>query len=155
MFEWDEKLSVDLPIINDQHQQLFRIGNNLFKMIESDDGIEKIDTLMIGICELIDYTLYHFSEEEMIMHNTNYPSLHEHISEHNTFRAYIEDLNLKDIEYHTDATLHEIIKFIATWIYKHISQTDSQCGDYVKEQFCEDTRLKIDAKFKVTKNEIE
>ena len=67
MFEWKENFSVNIKNIDDQHRELFRIGNSLYNIISIKDGIDRYDEIMKELYEMKDYAIYHFDYEEKLM----------------------------------------------------------------------------------------
>ena len=56
--EWDDKLSVGITLIDEQHKMLMQRLNDLSKAIERNQSIGEI-VRVLGF--LIDYTNFHFS----------------------------------------------------------------------------------------------
>ncbi|NOQ34510.1 MAG: bacteriohemerythrin [Methylococcaceae bacterium] len=128
IFEWDNKYSVNIAIIDSHHKKLFDIVNNIYDLMEhgaDDDSIIKI------ISELLDYTNYHFSEEEKMMEKINYPDISSHKREHVDFIALLT-------EYFDSAKNGKAI-FVAvklsdagvTWLKNHILTTDTKYQKYI------------------------
>ncbi len=68
MFEWDDILSVGIEVVDDQHQELFRIGRELVYVLENTSaGLDQYDDIIKLLKELHTYANYHFSEEEKLM----------------------------------------------------------------------------------------
>ncbi|GAH38184.1 unnamed protein product, partial [marine sediment metagenome] len=62
--EWDDKFSVGITLIDEQHKMLMQRLNDLSKAIERNQSIGEI-VRVLGF--LIDYTNFHFSTEEKHM----------------------------------------------------------------------------------------
>ena len=67
MFKWKEDFSVNIKTIDEQHQELFRIGNSLYNIISIKGGIDRYDEIMKILYEMRDYAIYHFDYEEKLM----------------------------------------------------------------------------------------
>ncbi|MFY9395095.1 MAG: hypothetical protein WAP36_10445 [Halanaerobiales bacterium] len=47
MFEWDDILSVGIEVVDDQHQELFRIGRELVYVLENTSaGLDQYDDII-------------------------------------------------------------------------------------------------------------
>jgi len=131
MFDWNESFSVKVSVIDNQHQELFRIGESINELLRDHDDSDTYDEIMSLIGELLSYTKYHFEEEEKLLEGHGYPDLDAHIVEHNKFINYLENINENDVDDNQKETLAELIKFIATWIFKHINNTDFKYSDFL------------------------
>ncbi|MDR1352434.1 MAG: bacteriohemerythrin, partial [Treponema sp.] len=81
---WDDKYSVGIPLIDEQHKELIRLTNELYQgcLAGDDGGREFFFTAVHGA---MDYVKYHFSAEEKMLENVNYPRLAEHRKRHEDF----------------------------------------------------------------------
>ena len=134
MFDWNETFSVKIAEIDDQHKKLFEIGENINQLLKDHDGIDSFDEIMDLIADLLSYTKYHFEEEEILLVAHNYPELEAHVDEHNKFIDYLENLDEDEIDENQKQVLAELIKFIATWIFKHINNTDFKYSQFLLER---------------------
>lgn len=130
IFEWDNTYSVNHYEIDSHHKKLFDILNRLYDLMAAgadDNGIIRI------IAELLDYTNYHFSEEEKIMQQVNYPELNIHKQHHRDFISKLE-------EFQNDAKNGKAI-FVAikvadigiSWLKEHILTVDARYKTYVEK----------------------
>ena len=129
VFEWDNQYSVNIFLIDSHHKKLFQMMNKIYELMAEgaeDEGIIKI------IGELLDYTHYHFREEEEMMEKIGYPDIFNHKREHERFIAQIT-------AFHTDAKNGKAI-FVAVkvanigvdWLKKHILTIDAKYDKYIK-----------------------
>ena len=123
MFEWSNKFSVANEEVDNQHKQLFKIGETIWQTLKSDKD-DKYEEITLLLKELVDYTGYHFSCEERLM-NLHDLSLDEnHVKEHNNFIFKIVHLKSLFIDENQHDILLETLNFIADWIAEHILETD-------------------------------
>lgn len=133
MFVWSENFSVNNDLIDSQHKRLFEIGNNINDILKNFDEKSDCEKLKHEINELVRYTKYHFEEEEILMKKYNYLELDIHREEHESFINYLDDIDVDNIENCKKEDLVDLLKFVASWIFKHISNTDYKYGDYIKQ----------------------
>lgn len=133
MFVWDERYSVGIPLIDVQHQKLLEIANSIGEKISNLDDFtdETFEEIMDILDQLFDYTKYHFSQEELLMHHYGYDHVQTHILEHNDFIAYIHGVDYVEINNNPKAILLELIQFVAKWVFNHIMQTDFLFKDFM------------------------
>lgn len=71
LFAWNEKYSVNIQEIDDQHKRLIGLVSQLHGAMQQGKGKEVMDKILK---ELIQYTRTHFAAEERIMKVNGYPS---------------------------------------------------------------------------------
>lgn len=86
-FEWNEKYSVKVDILNEQHKHLFDIVKKLYVTMENKD--DRIALALI-INDLVKYSKEHFLEEERYLIRYNYPNYEAHKKQHDLFMTKIE-----------------------------------------------------------------
>lgn len=83
---WNEKYTVRIKKFDDAHQKIIDMINKLFVIVKNKGSRESVYSI---VTDLEDYTIQHFSEEELEMERTRYPGLKEHKAHH---KQLIEDL---------------------------------------------------------------
>ena len=130
IFEWDDKYSVKIVLIDSHHKKLFDIMNKIYDLMAAgadDDSIIRI------IGELLEYTNYHFGEEEKMMERINYPDVNNH-------KQYHRDFVSKLTEFYTSAKNGKAI-FVAIkvadmgvdWLKTHILTIDARYKKYIED----------------------
>lgn len=85
---WSEKYETGFPIIDQQHQQMFTLVNQLQEaMVEQADP----ETLKQLLKELLKDTIAHFTLEEDLMQEHGYPSYAQHKQIHDRLTQKILD----------------------------------------------------------------
>ena len=82
-FVWDEHVVTGLADVDDQHQGLVTLFNDLSQALFTHDGIcQDAEVLLGGIFErLVDYTEYHFADEEALMRSVGVDARHIQVHE--------------------------------------------------------------------------
>ncbi len=124
MFNWKAEYSVGIEVIDDQHKKLFEMGQAMSDLVTNHAGEDIYDELTVMFDELISYTKYHFSEEEELMAKVNYSNIEKHKVEHQKFIDKLSDFNLDSMDQDQSKFALDLLKTIATWIFKHISGED-------------------------------
>ena len=130
--EWDNSLSVGVDLIDEQHKMLIQKLNDLSKAIEMSQGeIETAKTLGF----MVDYTDFHFSAEEELMAEQNYPGLEHQKEQHAEFKSHLKQL-VEDFEEEgaTKALATSIDTFLINWLIKHIKGVDLKLGEFLNEK---------------------
>jgi hemerythrin len=132
MIQWDEKYSLGIPSIDAQHKELIHIIDSLSDLLASGISGEDIyDPMIEIITSLTDYTIYHFKYEENLFEQYNYEHKIEHIREHKNLIAEIDNLDFDSIDDDQVAYGKKVLKFLITWVFKHISGTDYLYKDFM------------------------
>ena len=82
MLEWDEKYSVGISLIDEQHKKLIGLINKSFYV--EGHGCSR-ETLMEVLEQMTGYALKHFKAKEAYMREFNYPEYKDHKKEHDNF----------------------------------------------------------------------
>lgn len=127
---WTENLSVEIDIIDDQHKVLIQLINDSSRMIlKRDNGRVKE---IIG--ELRQYTDTHFSEEENLFKQSEYPLVEKHLMEHRYFIDKLEDFD-KNLTDNDVSVSINILEFLKNWLFYHIEIIDKGYAAYVIKEF--------------------
>jgi hemerythrin-like metal-binding protein len=126
MFPWSEKFETHVELIDTQHKKLVAILDALFAAINNRELTE--DKLADLLDQLVDYTAYHFSDEEQLMETSGVSSQHVkiHKMEHHSFLYDIERMRSHfspDAE-SVDDIGEKLAHFITAWLTYHILGID-------------------------------
>lgn len=122
--EWNNSYDTGIPIIDEQHKELFKITSNLLILWSKSDTTDQLDTIKNDLSSLIKYTKYHFQTEETLLKKYNYPEFDEHIQEHQEFINFIMAQNPEGDLAHQYKVIEEVLTYLAKWITHHISEVD-------------------------------
>lgn len=118
---WKDMYSVNNPIIDKEHKQLFDIAQEAFLPVEDKDKAKKVKSILM---DLYDYMKTHFAHEEKFMAEINYPKIDEHkklhreiISKINDFVKQLPTMDISSFE-------KELAKIIDLALVHHIIQED-------------------------------
>jgi hemerythrin len=125
---WDQKYSVSISGIDDQHKKLIGMINDLHDAMKTGRAKDIMDKL---IQSLSDYTSTHFSLEEMMMEQNKYPQLNEHRKEHQYFVNQVRQFQ-SNFNNGSSMVSIEILNFLRDWLLKHILVTDKLYSPYIK-----------------------
>jgi hemerythrin len=86
-FSWTERYSVNIAVLDRQHQALFDTINELQDALTSGHGSRAVDEVLK---KLAGYALNHFSAEESLMTEHAFPGLETYRTEHKRFARNLE-----------------------------------------------------------------
>ena len=123
------RLILGIPVIDKQHEDLFRILNKLHllcsKTVESGNY-----TLMQAAYEAIDYIKYHFRTEEKLMGLLGFPGFSHHKREHDNF--LIELLNhYNQLKEDNNLAPNSFVSLLREWAFPHFEVYDKVFADFL------------------------
>lgn len=127
---WNDSLSVNVPVIDEQHQQLVRLINQLHHAMTAGQGSRVLRETLDG---LVDYAQVHFADEERYFDASAYPDSAVHKRQHLDFVERVA-------EFRQAASMGEpmlsldLMDFLAEWLVEHIQGTDKSYVPYVTRQ---------------------
>lgn len=125
MIQWDSQYEIGIAVIDEQHKQLISITSRLSDLlVNATEGEDIYDAMVDIIQELTDYTVYHFKFEEEWFEKLGYENKEAHVAEHNKLIAEIAALDLRAVDEDQITYGKKILKFLITWVFKHISGSD-------------------------------
>lgn len=133
MLIWNDKFSVNVKAIDEQHKKLIAIMDRIQVLASLDDKYDHYDELMEILLELKDYTRYHFDFEEKLLSQYNYALLENQHFEHVFFTKKLDRITRKDIDNEQTGTINEIYNFVAEWISGHIFKSDMQYKEFLNK----------------------
>jgi hemerythrin len=130
MISLSKDMETGVEKIDAQHMELVNRINAVLSMGHNSLSKEEVQkTLKL----LEDYTVKHFSDEEALQKQHNYPKYEWHKSQHQLFIAEIKKL---ENEYanngYSDIFTLNLNNSIINWIIKHIKSADVELGKFIK-----------------------
>ena len=125
IFPWSENFSVGIQAIDDQHKILVNLINQLVSHVAYQADKLSIDKV---VDELIAYTEYHFSEEELIwtkyFGEDTWLQWHQHA--HGDFKYQVKSMFEAAGTMDPDDAFDSITKFLTHWLANHILESDKR-----------------------------
>ena len=128
--QWRESLAIGVAEIDVQHKELLERFDKLLTACEEGKGMQELKNLL-GF--LNQYVLTHFSDEEALQRQHNYPGYEAHRKEHESFVARIRKLQV-EVDQEGVAVYHviETNNLLFKWLINHISKVDKELGKFLK-----------------------
>ena len=123
--EWEDKYSVGVEEIDNQHKRMFAVINELLDAIEANSTGEHLGEI---IESLVKYKMFHFKTEEDYFEKFNYEGKEEHETRHREFNERLTAIKTKYPEYNIDFAF-ELVDFLEDWLINHLMVMDQK---YVK-----------------------
>ncbi len=113
--------------MDDEHKRLFALINDYYEAMAANKAKEATQKILQG---LLDYTKYHFGDEEKLMLRNNYPGYDEQKAQHTYFIDTIADYQKRIAEGKLLLSI-EITNFLKDWLVKHIRAKDKLYGPFL------------------------
>lgn len=127
--EFSENLITGNEMIDSQHKELIdRINKLLDSCEQSNEKTVAVKTLDY----LSDYTDFHFSAEEQLQREIEYPGFAKHKEQHDGFKKTIKELEemLAEEEGPSQAFVEKVQENVVKWFYTHIEGFDRSVAEY-------------------------
>ena len=125
---WTEENSVFVPEMDEEHEALFHLLEELRRAALAGDTLEQLER-QLG--RLTTRAASHFQHEERLMRASRYTALAWHERQHQTGRAKLAALT-GSIRGHGPAPVLEALEALATWILDHVSVADHMLGSHLR-----------------------
>jgi len=121
-FVWEDKYSVGNPDIDNEHKEMFALGNKLPE-ISSEKEVKSL------IMRLYKYVRVHFTHEEEMMKAIGFPLLEEHTSLHGDLLSQLNKISSQPLD--TDEALWKFKKFVYDWLISHIMNEGQKYFEFI------------------------
>lgn len=135
---WSDRLSVGVPEIDDQHQELVQILNDVSEVLSSTPT--EVEPLLV---RLVDYTNEHFRDEEALMRESGYPLLAGHEREHIELAAQVLEIRQRMVRNTSPTLVYELLGLLRMWLTNHIQGADRHFGRYYADWQAEASSAKL------------
>jgi diguanylate cyclase (GGDEF)-like protein/hemerythrin-like metal-binding protein len=121
LLPWKSSYESGHPLIDEQHKELFRLGNQLITASLNQDT-RREEFLQLAD-DLIAHVAHHFSDEEALLAEIGYEDLEQHHRAHNGLLSRAR--KLRDQAERGTATTRDVIHFLANNVVKqHMLKAD-------------------------------
>jgi len=127
---WDESLETGNQLIDDQHRQVVHLLDELRFISEGPEA----EVLRV-LASVMDFTLVHFSAEELLMSEVEYPAelrdqmIHQHREFTDYARLRIVEFRLGEMQ-----CVGQLHAFLDEWLKVHEFGMDRLLADWIKNR---------------------
>lgn len=120
--QWEDKYSVGVKMIDDQHKQMFETINKLIDVLAVVPTKQQIDEI---VADLVRYKKFHFETEEKYFDEFNYENREEHKLKHKEFNSKLDELVTKNGD-DSITMAFELVDFLEDWLLNHLMTEDQK-----------------------------
>jgi hemerythrin len=128
---WTESMTTGVPLVDNEHKELFRQVDLLNKAMMEGKGRDEIEKILKFVG---DYVITHFAHEEKIMADNRCPVADANKAAHSKFIGKLMDFQKRFAQAGSSSSLaieiHDVLK---KWLIEHIHQIDTKLLDCVKK----------------------
>ena len=128
MIEWSDIYSVGIPSIDEQHKQLIALINKLNQAMAEGESTSVVADILKGLTE---YTRFHFSFEEELLNQYDYPLTKDHQQEHARLIDRVEQFNFDFTQDPGGSISLELMHFLTNWLVSHIQGSDRDYSEFL------------------------
>lgn len=138
VFVWNEKFSVGMESMDDQHKHFLDLLNNLGDEIQRQNDEEMVHTAIIS---LFNYAMLHFRDEENILSKCGFPEIEQQRREHRFFVRQVKEME-ESHQRGSRVFLGSVVSFLRDWFMHHIMIEDKEYAAYIRSS-CPSERLLV------------
>jgi methyl-accepting chemotaxis protein/hemerythrin len=127
-FEWKKEYSVNVKVMDAQHQKLFKIVDDLYQAILGGASKEAMPEIFK---QLNDYTSFHFASEEKYFKDFGYGEAAGHIALHEEFKRDLFKMEARLGD--KDFNAFELLDFLENWWVNHVLDVDKRYSETFNE----------------------
>jgi hemerythrin len=128
---WSDDYATGYFPVDSQHQQLFKLINNLHNAMLSGSGKVLLNNTL---SELVNYTQKHFQMGENLMKTYQYPNYPDHKKRHEEYAKKVDEFAKKLNAGQNPTTLViEVSSFLTEWWINHIKKIDQPMINFLKQ----------------------
>ena len=125
---WNSRYNTGIQIIDEQHQEIFRIVDRLRQQVQEGASRTLVESLLE---DLVACSERHFATEESFMAKVRYPDLTSHVAEHVSMLTSLHELLTRYRDSH-EAMALMVPTFMEGWLKHHISDGDFGFVSFMK-----------------------
>lgn len=130
LIKWDDSFSVKVTEIDQQHQKLILMINDLNDAMKQGKGKEILGKI---VNELATYATTHFKTEEKYFDQFAYPDTSTHKKTHAAFVQNVSDFK-RGFDNGKLSLSIEVMNFLGDWLQNHIKGTDKKYSQFFNEK---------------------
>ncbi len=127
-FEFDDSLHLDIAILDEQHGRFIGYINDAWDALERGDSS---DEFLHILNKILDHGVEHFTCEEALMVEHDYPGYQDHKQQHSETATELFAFDLRLLANDTKE-MEAFLEFLTGWLDNHIKVVDVELADFLK-----------------------
>lgn len=131
--QWNSGWNIGHDEIDGQHQRWVELFNELEDSFLSNERLDMSAVQKRVFKKILDYTHFHFENEEKYMQDAAYPEIAGHWRLHKEFDRIVYE-KYRDFEGGKLMLTSDLLALIKNWLLRHIQVEDQKFGNYLLGQ---------------------
>lgn len=133
---WKDKYMLGVPLIDEQHQELFRRVTDFVEIVRKPIPWEQKTEQVGKTLEFMkDYVVTHFRDEENLQRQLGYPEMESHRKIHQDMVAYVAQVAREYEEKgYEEQMMQQFAGKLLAWLINHVASEDQKIADYAKRK---------------------
>lgn len=133
---WKEKYMLGVPLIDEQHQELFRRVTDFVETVRKPIPWEqKTEQVNRTLDFMKDYVVTHFHDEENLQRELGYPELLSHRKLHQEMVAYVVSVSRQYEESgNQEQLMQQFAGRLLAWLINHVASEDQKIADFARRK---------------------
>ena len=127
-FYWSDDLSTAITFLDEEHRRLIDRYHEVVDELQSNTDLSRF---LDGMRRLADEARTHFTHEERVMRNIQYPDYSEHKAEHDRlasdFAAFIRNIGVG----FSRKDLPALTEYFRYWFMNHLKEHDVKLSEFL------------------------
>ncbi len=127
---WSADLETGDERVDEQHRRIFELLNNLIvACVDGSDAKRLRETLDF----LVDYAIRHFTDEELLQMQYNFPEYKKHKQMHDSLTAQVVELVKRfEASGSSEELSMDVNRVLVAWLISHIIKEDKKIAKHIK-----------------------
>jgi hemerythrin len=127
---WDDHLLLGNTQVDEQHKRLFGLLGELVEQCIDGTSTERLQETLDF---LVEYTVRHFRDEEVLQVRCNFPEYNRHKELHEEFKKTVSGLVQQFSENGSSTELsNSVNSIVIKWLIGHILREDKKIGNHIR-----------------------
>lgn len=133
IIKWRDAYNTGVEQFDREHHKIVELANTMFEVVRDKNNKEITEK---ACSDVLEYTVYHFANEEQAMQDAEFPGLEEHKAEHRRLKAEAE--KFAGIIHDTfPKGAADFYRFLRDWLINHIQDCDHKYSPYLNKKTTE------------------
>ena len=129
IIQWRDSYNTGVEQFDREHHKIVELIDVLFTCVRDKKESSEVTK---AIAELVQYTTYHFDNEEQALEQAEYPELESHREEHRRLKE--QALEFQAIGQTIEREkVREFYQFLRVWLIDHIIGCDKKYSDFLAQ----------------------
>ncbi len=131
---WKDKYKIGVPLIDQQHEELFRRVAGFLETLRSDgDWSQKVSKVNDTLSFMKEYVVVHFHDEEAYQRSIGYPESASHSAMHQSMVNYVVEFAAAyESQGYQETLVQQFAGKLLAWLINHVVASDQKIGVYAK-----------------------